>query len=481
MRTSPLGKLLMVSCISFAFAGILFMSLSWVVIALALACMFVNSKVKFGWEIRRMRLKVTHAILDKMVFANEPASIRVDILNKGSVVIKGVFEDVIKPEAETAAGDKRVELTVPPSTMASFSYSFVPKVRGKHEITGTRLELEDRFGLLSEDVAIPSRLVVAAHTRRESFDAARKIAGKEHFEYSGGGRAPTPVLREFEFDGIREYVAGDRARDIHWKSLSKTGELMTKTYKKEGALQTMIFVDCGRSMRLIDAEGRPKIDHAVDLTMQMSKVLLSSYHQVGVALFDEVSVLRECTPTLAKHHFDEIVKVLREAPGSLMSVEAVSENQPSKVASTPSVAQSASNHTKEGGDFLSAVQQLRADGKGRGIGLERAMRGIMAKRKGQELLFIIISDLGSSRDAVLTAAKLTERTGDQILVIHTYDDWYSTLKKSVDVAETERLYGNMAECLKVEGRLRGLGSSYIRIGPADTAAYIIRSVRRGLA
>ena len=481
MRTSPFGKLLMVSCISFAFAGILFMNLSWVVIALALACMFVNSRVRFGWEIGRMRLKVTHAILDKMVFANEPASIRVDILNKGSVAIKGIFEDVIKPEAEIAAGDRRVELTIPPSTIASFNYSFVPKQRGKHEITGTKLELKDKFRLLSEDVAIPSMLIVTAHTRRESFDVARKIAGKEHFEFSGASRAPARVLREFEFDGIREYVAGDRGRDIHWKAFSKTGELMTKTYKKEGALQTMIFVDCGRSMRLIDAEGKPMIDHAVDLTMQMSKVLLSSYHQVGVALFDEVSVLQECAPTLARHHFDEIVKVLKEAPGSLTRIEAASGNQPSKLAATPSVVPVTSNLTKEGGDFLSAVQQLRADGKGRGIGLERAMRGIMARRKGQELLFIIVSDLGSSRDAVLTAAKLAEKTGDQMLVIHTYDDWYSALRKSVDVAETERLYGNIAECLKVEGRLRGLGSSYLRIGPADTAAYIIRSVRRGLA
>jgi len=481
VRTSPFGKLLMVSCISFAFAGILFMNLSWVVIALALACMFVNSRVRFGWEIGRMRLKVTHAILDKMVFANEPASIRVDILNKGSVAIKGIFEDVIKPEAEIAAGDRRVELTIPPSTIASFNYSFVPKQRGKHEITGTKLELKDKFRLLSEDVAIPSMLIVTAHTRRESFDVARKIAGKEHFEFSGASRAPARVLREFEFDGIREYVAGDRGRDIHWKAFSKTGELMTKTYKKEGALQTMIFVDCGRSMRLIDAEGKPMIDHAVDLTMQMSKVLLSSYHQVGVALFDEVSVLQECAPTLARHHFDEIVKVLKEAPGSLTSTEAPSGNQTSKVAATPSVIQMTSNHTKEGGEFLSAVQQLRADGKGRGIGLERAMRGIMARRKGQELLFIIVSDLGSSRDAVLTAAKLADRTGGQMLVIHTYDDWYAALKKSVDVGETERLYGNIAECLKVEGRLRGLGSSYLRIGPADTAAYIIRSVRRGLA
>jgi len=186
-------------------------------------------------------------------------------------------------------------------------------------------------------------------------------------------------------------------------------------------------------------------------------------------------------PTLARHHFDEIVKVLREAPGSLTSNHAASGNQISKVAATPGVTQLTSNYTKEGGDFLSAVQQLRADGKARGIGLERAMRGIIARRKGQEILFIIVSDLGSSRDAVLTAAKLAEKTGDQMLVIHTYGDWYSALGKSVDVAETERLYGTMAECLKVEGRLRGLGSSYLRIGPADTAAYIIRSVRRGLA
>ena len=480
MRTSPLGKLFLVSCISFGLAGILFMNLSWAIVALALSCLFVNARQRFGWETQRMKIRIDHKVLEKMVFANEPVGIRVDVLNKGSVVLKGVFEDVIQPDSDIAASDKRKELTVPPSTVASYQYSFVPRMRGKAVIAGTKLELHDKFGLLSEEITIPGHTTVNAHTRRESFDAARKIAGKEHFEYSGATRAPAPVLREFEFDGIREYTAGDRARDIHWKAFSKTGTLMTKTYKKEGALQTMIFVDCGRSMRLT-AEGKPRIDHAIDLTMQMSKVLLSSFHQVGVALFDEVSVLDKVAPKLGRHQFDEIVKVLREAPGAMTTPETQAGETPQQnrePVKQPSVTKAPS---KESGAFLSAIEGLRRNGRGQGIGLESAMRGIMARRKGQELLFIIVSDLGSSRDAVLTGAGLAGRTGDQMLVIHTYGDWYAALKGSLNTKEAERLYENMSEGLKVEGRLRGLGASYLRIGPADTAAYIVRSVRRGLA
>jgi hypothetical protein len=47
--------------------------------------------------------------------------------------------------------------------------------------------------------------------------------------------------------------------------------------------------------------------------------------------------------------------------------------------------------------------------------------------------------------------------------------------------EAERLYGDLSDSLKIEATFRGMGVSYIRIGPADTASRIVRAIRRGKA
>ena len=70
-------------------------------------------------------------------------------------------------------------------------------------------------------------------------------------------------------------------------------------------------------------------------------------------------------------------------------------------------------------------------------------------------------------------------TGNRILVIHTYDDWFRNPSESLDMPEMERLYDDLGDSVKTEAAIRGLGGSYIRIGPADSAPRIVRAIGRG--
>ena len=255
---------------------------------------------------------------------------------------------------------------------------------------------------------------------------------------------------------------------------------MTKMYKKEGTLRTMIFVDCSRSMRLATG-GMAKLDHAVDLGLQLSNVLLSSFHPAGVATYDEVSVTGQAQPALGKHQFERITKVLRATPGAVVAEEPGAS--PGGRTADSRVANGNGAKNGEGAAFLDAVQAVRLE-RGRrspGLGLEGIARDIIAHSKGQELLFIIVSDLVSTRDAALTTARLCQRTGNRLLVIQTYEDWYASPRRDLDVQEGERLYGRLSEGIKLEAALRRAGATFLRIGPADTTARIVRSVRRGVA
>ncbi len=476
MRVSAFGNLVLVFCIAAAFTSILFASVSWVLIMVAVASVFLYARLRFIHELDNTNLEIERTLLDKMVFAEEPISIKVQITNRNPTPIIGVVEDLIPDEAEVASGSNTVTTVLKPKTIETYTYSLRLASRGPNQFKGLRIRREDPFGLFQEDQVFGEGFSVNAHAKKGSFDTARKIAGREHFEYAGVSKAPAAILREQEFNGIRDYIPGDRARDIYWKGLAKTGRLMTKTYTKEGSLKTTIFLDCTRSMRLADG-GISKLDHAVELSMQLSSVLISSYHPTGLSMFDEMFIISKTDPGLGRHQFQTIVRALRNAPPSIKAAGESAQVQPPQPSTSEGV-RADHARAREGDHFLAAVAKIMSGGREQG--LEGTVKDLIARSKNQQQLFVVISDMGSSRNAVLTAARLAQRSKNRMLVIHTYDDWYMRTRQPLEAANLEQMYGNLTGFMRMEAALRKTGASYMRVGPADTASRIVRSIRRGL-
>lgn len=481
MDTTPLGKTLLIFCAVSVLAAYLLMNLSWMIVCSGLLIVFIYSRRRFLSEIDASKVEVEHKILDEMKFAKEPIAVKVEITNLNPTVLDARFEDRLPSDCIVSSGSNIVSTKIPPNSAWAFTYSFVPERRGRHVIGGVRIDQTDAFGLHVHARETPSSVTVLVHTRRESLNTAREVARKEHFEYAGATRMPTVVLREFEHAGIRDYVPGDKARDIHWKALAKLGKLMTKTYKKEGTLETMVMVDCSRSMRLATHKVA-KVDHAIDLGIQLSRVLLSNYHRTGVSAFDETSLVCKVDSSLSKHQFEKILMALRDVPGAIRTSEGA---PPATLAGSGTPVAPAYNSAEaDGGEaFLDALRSIssRRYAGVRDIGLPGAIGEMITRKHGGEMLFVVISDLVSSRQSVLSAANLCRRTGNRMLVIQTYDDWYSRPSPALDVREAETLYVNMGSAVKVEAALRRYGAAFIRIGPADATARIVRGIRRGVA
>ncbi len=481
MQSTTLGTTVISLSIVFAFVSVLFSNISWAALSIAMAVVYVYAQRVFLAELDKTDLQMDRVVLDDLAFAGEPVAVRVEVLNRNPSAIHGTFEDVLPKDSVLADGTNISSLPIPPRSILRLSYSFIPVRRGTAVITGMKMSRTDAFGMLAVSQFVDQPSSINVHTQRDSLNKARKMAGKEHLEFSGTGRNPAIVLRELEFDGIREYIPGDRARDIHWKLLPKLNKLMTKTYRKEGSVHTTVLVDCGRSMRLKTYKVA-KIDHALDLSIQLSNVLISGFNPAGAAAFDEVSIIDKVAPALGRRQFEKIVKMLRKVPGAIVAGESTSLPQVTPSPSAEPQPRKAPTAKLNGqGEFLSVVDKFQADTRRKmlGMGLEGGIKEILAKSRGQEQLFIVITDLISSRDAVLAGAGLCQSTGNRMLVIHTYDDWYRRAPDDLDPVEAERLYGDITESLKVEGRLRGLGATYIRIGPADSASRIARAIRRG--
>lgn len=473
MQSTPTGAVFLAVSIALAFSGALFASLSFAVLAVAFASILVYAQLRFAESIRRTDVEVRRTILDEMSFSDEPVSIKLELVNKSGAAVKGTFEDILPEGCELSAGENKVDTVLPGRSMLTMSYSITPRKRGAHRIPGVRLTREDDFGLLVKEQLLGGGTLIEARTKREAIDRARKLARREYVEMSGFARNPAVVLRELEFDGIREYLPGDRARDIHWKLLPKLDKLMTKIYKKEGSVQTMIFVDCGRSMRM-ETSRIPKLDHAVEISMQLSSVLISSLHPAGVATFDELAILDEAPPALGRHQFEKIVKMLAKVPET---VKAEPSERPVAL-SSPRAALANAGGSRE---FIGRIESLAAAGgeKKLGFDLESSVKNLSVRSKGQQQLYVVISDLESSREAVFTVAGVCRRAGNKLLVIHVHDDWYREPRKQLRIQDVEGSYAAMAGAIKLESALRALGASYVRIGPADTASGIVRAMRRG--
>ena len=482
MRSTTLGTALLSISIVFAFVSVLFTNISFAVVAVALVAAHVYAFYRFTTELETTDLHIERKVLDQMLYSMEPASVSVEVLNKSADPVRGTFQDMIPEDCILSSGSNIESMTLPQHSILKMSYSITPQKRGPHQIPGMKIERTDSYGLFVEEQVVEHDSQLNVHTEKRAIDIARKMAGREHLEFSGMGKNPAIVLREFEFDGIREYVPGDRVRDIHWKLLPKLNKLMTKTYRKEGAVHTTIFVDCGRSMRLQSSKVS-KLNHAVDISMQFSNVLINSFHPAGVATFDELRVLNKVKPSVSRHQFDRIVKLLMDVPGAIEDTgPRTIQNggaQDNKVKKTKPAVDSKSN----GKEFLSSLTELSASGgpKKLGIGLEGGIKEMLARNIGQEQLFVIISDMISSRNAVLAGARICKTTGNKMLVIHTYDDWYRNNGQMAETEEIEGQYDNLTNAIKLEAALRGSGALYIRVGPADTTSGIVRAIRRGRA
>ena len=502
MRTLHLGTLLIVSSMTFAVAGILFQSIPFVLLCCVSSAVLVYARAKFVEEIGMTDLRVSRVIVDAMPFAGQPVAMDVKVLNAGPTAVRCTVEDVLPEGCEMYAGSNVFDGTLSPRSQLTLSYTTVPRQRKTYVFEGLRVRAEDEYGLFLQESTVEDGTEFSVHTTKESMERARKLASREHLEYSGLSRHLAMVMYDLEFDNIREYLPGDRSRDIHWKLMSKLGEMYTKVYTREGIIQTMIFVDCSSSMRVV-GDGMNKMDHAIDLCMQISKVLLSSFHATGVCLLDEVSVISQVPPSHGRRQFDRIVESLRKVPPAI-SVEDVSRHEttaeevvheegPEVAPEEPSDAGpaeqlhalSAGHEGSETGevesDFMSLVRSLGSKSldRSKGVGFDGVIRNLLTKKAGKKLMTIMITDMRSSRDAVVAGARFCGRKGSKMLVLHLCDDWYEDAEAPLDVAEVERLYGNLQEYIGLEGKLRRTGSAYLRIGPADTTASIIRSMRWG--
>jgi uncharacterized protein (DUF58 family) len=483
LKTSGLFLGLSLIAVMLLIASYLFNNLSVALIAISMLITMTFSRMAFSREIRQVGFDARRTILDPAVFLDKPISVLLEMENKGAAQ-SVTIEDVLPENVELATGSNRATQILSRGEKAKVRYSVRPIIRGRIAFDEVKVQVNDRTGLFFHDISIPEESEVVAHIKEESIRKGMALVRKERVEVTHVSHQRWLRTRDYEFHGIREYVPGDRFRDIHWRSLAKLNKLLTKVYEREAMIPTTILLDCGRSMRLTGS-GVAKVDHGIHLSLEIGKVLLAGNHPTGIVLFDEVGVVDRLAPSTKRGQFDQILSTLRKTPVHIDSSGMIVSEPADEEIVKPSEEKPEGDAvvSKDGEEFLSTIaafQSMKGQKQTR-VGLEGIMKAGIAKgrRKGQ--MYILISDLEACRDSIIRGAAMAAANEHQMVLATPFSYWYEGGEDEITIEGLEDMYESYETKLKTEKRLKSLGVLIVDIGPRDEAMKLTRLIRRKLS
>lgn len=190
-------------------------------------------------NLRRLTLQLKAAA---PVYAGEPATIEIVTSSPGSARIGVGLGVAAHPRQGSAWVD------VPDHGSAAARLRFLPPGRGRHPVPTLIAETHFPLGLFRAwTVWRPAAQVLvypAPEQPAQPLPAARPAGGAERADRRGAGS---------EFDGVRAWRRGDMLRQVVWKKLARSGELVSRDTRAGSAQALWLdYANAGAS----DAEQR---------------------------------------------------------------------------------------------------------------------------------------------------------------------------------------------------------------------------------
>lgn len=99
-----------------------------------------------------------------------------------------------------------------------------------------------------------------------------------------GDRKPsTPLVEDpMRISGVRQYVAGDSPRRIHWLATARTGEMQTRLFEPSAEPVAAIFLDTITFSHLWEGQNSDRLELSIVLAASMARQMIDARHQVGL-------------------------------------------------------------------------------------------------------------------------------------------------------------------------------------------------------
>ncbi|MGI8774792.1 MAG: DUF58 domain-containing protein [Actinomycetota bacterium] len=188
----------------------------------------------------RHRLEVTRSVHPERVQAGREVKIEVTLSNEG----KGpapllLLEDGLPPEV---SGRARFAVNgIEAGSARKTGYSLRPSRRGHYPIGPLKVTVSDPFGIATRSSTLGEVTPFLVYPRTEMLTLPRDT-GRRRTMASSAKRQPTGATGE-DFYTLREYVAGDDLRRIHWGATAKRDRYMIRQEETPWHARATILLD----------------------------------------------------------------------------------------------------------------------------------------------------------------------------------------------------------------------------------------------
>lgn len=198
------------------------------------------------WVSRqRLDMSAYLSVVPPRTSPGPPVQARLELANKGArrspAVVASVPLRAVRPRAPVAGSATALLGNGPlePGGTASAVYRLPTTPRGIWNLGPVQVRIGDPFGLAERAWHAEGACSFVVHPKVVRLDNLRVGAGGA----AGGGRSRWQAPRGEELDGMRDFVAGDDLRLVHWKATAKRDRLTVRQDAGAAARSITVLLD----------------------------------------------------------------------------------------------------------------------------------------------------------------------------------------------------------------------------------------------
>jgi uncharacterized protein (DUF58 family) len=406
-------------------------------------------RMEFHSLLRQVDVKVKRKVFEEVIHKDTPFTVGVEVLSTDPIEIRSI--DRVPDQFRSISGSNSIHGMIRPDEPLHTSYSIQALERGMFKMPPLKITVFEGRGLYESKLSIDPRTELFVRASKKEIALAHLMSKRKQFEITGPAHLRHSRTFQTDFRSIREYMPGDRFRDIDWKAASRLTKLMTKEFEKETNLPTLLLMDTSLSMKEL-VKRRSKLDHAIGLALQVAIVMDKQHHPVGLMTFDETNVREHISPGTVD--VEEIVLSLFKLPNPIETGEY--PGQPQEF--DPLIKEDAKG-------FISAVSPFlhkrhRKTGSIDNVtGIFKAL-GEMKSYEETGLLIVLITDLETNTPSMMKAMKIAVTMNHRVVLISPFSWPYHLEGIELDPDLLEKVY---QEKMRKQGLIKAIRSSGVRV------------------
>lgn len=250
-----------------------------------------------------VRIKFIQEIDKRVIVKGETVRLVVKISNEDILVYPYVFATFFSSHSSFKGKNSSQSLSISPKSGKEFIFDMECKFRGEYEVGLSEIYIEDFLGLIKLKYKIPEPKKIIVYPRIEHLSNFSILSSGSSDSQSteNGIQYNMNNIRD-----IREYVAGDSYRKIHWKLTARNEKLMIKNYEGTTDANVNILLDLRKNV-YNDEENIIIEDKLIEATIAVLYFYLSKGVSVNYVYFNEKLEVFKATNMM---DFEQIYKLL---------------------------------------------------------------------------------------------------------------------------------------------------------------------------